>query len=304
MEIKPLLKWIGGKSQLMHYIHKYIPEEINNYIEPFVGGGSILFYVLQLREKNEIIIRNQINAYDINENLINFYNHVKNNKEELYNYVMKYKEEYDKIETNEVNRDAITIEEAKTSKESFYYYMRYLFNHVIERGEVAHSALFLFLNKTCWRGVYRTNRSGYFNVPFGNYKKTPKMISKEDLQKVSYLIRDVNFITQDFTKSIVNIEKNDFIVVDPPYIPLTKTSFVSYYVDGFTHETHLKLFSILKEINWESKFVLFNSKVEEILNMFKENRFSIEEIDAKRRIHSKNPNSTSKEVIICNYVRN
>ena len=175
---KPILKWVGGKSKLLKHIIPLIPKEINNYHEPFVGGGSVLFAILSLQKENKLKINGHIYAYDANEKLIILYNHIKENYEELHNYIVNHINIYESIDGDTINRKPNTIEEAKTSKESYYYWMRKKFNN-IEKSTTESSALFIILNKLCFRGVYRIGPNG-FNVPFGHYKKTPKMPQKKN----------------------------------------------------------------------------------------------------------------------------
>lgn len=312
---KPFLKWAGGKSQIIHNILDKIPDSMNNYHEMFTGGGSVLLAVLSLQKKNKIIIKNDIYAYDINVNLINVYKNVQKNKEELYNYIEFYIKEYDSITTsnNNSNRNPNTIEEAKTSKESYYYYLRNKYNELCKGNNsyninnsiknIECSALFIFLNKTCFRGLYREGPNG-FNVPFGHYKKTPSIITKEELYCISDLTKNVIFVHNCFTKVINTIKKGDFVYLDPPYAPINDKSFVNYVSDGFNLELHKKLFEEVKSLNNKKiKFLMSNSKVKLVLDNFGNYDKSIynwEDIKAKRAINSKNPESTVTEVLIYN----
>lgn len=314
---KPFLKWAGGKSQIIHNILDKIPDSMNNYHEMFTGGGSVLLAVLSLQKENKIIIKNDIYAYDININLINVYKNVQKNKEELYNYIEFYTKEYDSIlisnDSNDnskvINRNPNTIEEAKTSKESYYYYLRNKYNELCKSNEsndsnknIECSALFIFLNKTCFRGLYREGPNG-FNVPFGHYKKTPSIITKEELYCISDLIKNVIFVHNCFTKVIHTIKKGDFVYLDPPYAPINDKSFVNYVSDGFNLELHKKLFEEVKSLNNKKiKFLMSNSKVKLVLDNFDNNKntYNCEDIKAKRAINSKNPESTVTEVLIYN----
>ena len=169
---KPFLKWVGGKSQIIESIITKLPNQFNNYHELFLGGGSVLFAILSLQKQNKIVIQNKIYAYDINSVLINVYKHIQQNKDELYKYISHYIQEYDSINNSIVNRKPSCIEEAKTSKESYYYWIRNKYNN-IDKNTIECSALFMFINKTCFRGMYREGPNGY-NVPYGNYKKNSK----------------------------------------------------------------------------------------------------------------------------------
>ena len=296
---KPFLKWVGGKTQIIDSIIDKFPKIINNYHELFLGGGSVLFALLSLQKQNKITIKNKIYAYDINKTLINVYNDVQKNKDILFKYISEYINTYDNIKGTIINRKSNTLEEGKTSKESYYYYLRNKFNSINKlnnENTVEQSALFIFINKTCFRGVYREGPNG-FNVPYGHYKTTPTVITKDDLDYISDLIKDVEFIHSSFTDSIKNVKKNDFMYLDPPYAPENSKSFVGYVADGFNLETHKLLFSEVKKLN-NIKFIMSNAKVDLVTENFKD--YSFEDIKARRAINSKNPGASTTEVIIHN----
>ncbi len=292
---KPFLKWVGGKSQIINNIISKIPKEINNYHEPFLGGGSVLLAVLSLQKQNIITIKNKIYAYDINRDLINVYKNIQHHKEELYSFINLYIKEYDSIKGSTINRKPTTIEEAKTSKESYYYWIRNKYNS-IDKDTVECSALFMFINKTCFRGMYREGPNGY-NVPYGHYKNTPTVISKTDIDYISELIQKVEFRHTTFKESIKNAKNGDFIYLDPPYAPENTKSFVGYVAGGFNLETHKLLFSEIKKLG-DIKFAMSNAKVDLVTDTFKE--YNTEDIVARRAINSKNPGSKTTEVIIYN----
>ena len=292
---KPFLKWVGGKTQIINDIISKIPKEINNYHELFLGGGSVLLAILSLQKQNKIVIKNNIYAYDINYDLINVYKNIQNNKEELYKLIKIYINEYDSIEGSIVNRNPSSIEEAKSSKESYYYWIRKKYNN-IDKNTIECSALFMFINKTCFRGMYREGPNGY-NVPYGHYKKTPTIISEAELNYISDLIKDVEFKHCSFTESIKNVKDEDFVYLDPPYAPEKTTSFVGYVADGFNLETHQLLFNEIKKLK-TIKFVMSNAKVDLVIDNFKE--YNCDDIIARRAINSKKPGSTTTEVIIYN----
>ena len=292
---KPFLKWVGGKTQIINDIISKIPDKLNNYHELFLGGGSVLLAVLSLQKQNKIIIKNKIYAYDINSVLINVYKNIKNNKDELYKFINFYINEYDSIKGTLINRKPKTIEEGYTSKESYYYWIRNKYNN-IDKNTIECSALFMFLNKTCFRGMYREGPNGY-NVPYGHYKKTPTIISQPDLNYISDLIQNVEFSHSSFSDSIKNVKEGDFVYLDPPYAPENDKSFVGYIADGFNLETHKLLFKEIKKLD-KIKFVMSNAKVELVTNNFKE--YKCDDIITRRAINSKNPGSTTTEVIIYN----
>lgn len=292
---KPFLKWVGGKTQIIDTIIKKIPKEINNYHELFLGGGSVLLAVLSLRKAGLINIKNKIYASDINSDLINVYKHIQNNKDELIKLVKFYREEYDSIKSTDVNRKPKNIDEAKTSKESYYYWLRMKYNN-IDKESVECSALFMFINKTCFRGMYREGPNG-FNVPYGNYKKTPKIISDDEINLISDLIKDVVFKDNGYVESFKKIHSGDFVYLDPPYAPENDKSFVGYVADGFNLENHVTLFNEIKKLK-DVKFVMSNAKVELVMTHFA--AYKSEDIEARRAINSKKPGSKTTEVIIYN----
>jgi len=292
---KPFLKWVGGKTQIMDKIINRIPKNMENYFEIFLGGGSVLLAVLSKVKNNEILIKEKVYAYDKNEGLIYVYKNIQTNSEELKKEITKYKNIYDDIGELNGNKKPQNLEEAKQSKESYYYWIRKKFNS-IDKKSVEASALFIILNKTGFRGMYREGPNG-FNIPFGNYKKTPTFINGIEMDKVKELIKDVIFEVKDFSDSIKNLNENDFVYLDPPYAPKNDDSFVGYVKEGFGLENHKKLFKIVKSL--KCKFLFHNAKVELIEKEFSD--YNIEEQLCRRAINSKNPGSKAMEVIIQNY---
>jgi DNA adenine methylase len=294
---KPFLKWVGGKTQILDAVLDKFPKKMYNYHEPFLGGGSVLLAVLSLQKQQKIEIKHNIYAYDINKSLINAYIHLQQNKEELYQFIEFYKYEYNNIEGTIINRKPDNISDAKSSKESYYYWLRIKYN-AINKDSIESSALFMFINKTCFRGMYREGPNG-FNVPFGHYKVLPTIITRKELDYISDLIKDVKFMHSDFKDSILNIKVKDFVYFDPPYAPILDTSFVGYVLNGFDLDTHIILFNEIKKLaNNNIKFVMSNAHVKLVLDAFDE--YDREDIIARRAINSKNPGSTSIEVIIYN----
>ena len=292
---KPFLKWVGGRTQIIDSIISKLPKETNNYHELFVGGGSVLFAILSLQKHNKILIKDKIYAYDINVNLINMYKNVQNNKDELYKILKSYYDKYDSITGTIINRKPSNIKEAQTSKESYYYWLRDKYNN-IDKNTVECSALFILINKICFRGMYREGPNGY-NVSYGHYKKTPSLISKKELDDISSLIKDIEFIHNGFIESIKNVKRGDFVYLDPPYAPENSKSFVGYVECGFNLKTHESLFAEIKKIE-NIKFIMSNAKVDIVTNSFKD--YNCQDIVARRAINSKNPGSTTTEVIIYN----
>ena len=294
---KPFLKWVGGKSQIIDEVLKHFPIKCINYHELFLGGGSVLLALLSLQKEGKITIEGNVYAYDSNENLINLYKHVQNNKEELYKFIETYKKNYDGINGTITNKNPKNINEGMSSKESYYYWIRKKYVEM-NKDAVESSALFLVLNKLCFRGLYREGPNG-FNVPFGHYKNTPTIIDKDELDRICDLIQDVTFKCMDFNQSIQHVNKGDYVYLDPPYVPLDTKSFVSYTKHGFDQDMHEKLFSKIKMLQQKHiKFSMSNAKVKMVTETFE--NFNIKEVIAKRAIHSKNPGSKVTEVIVFN----
>lgn len=301
---KPILKWVGGKTQILDKLFINFPKEINNYHELFIGGGSVLFKLLLEVKNNNIKINNNINAYDINEPLIFLYKNIKDIPNEFYQEIQKIIDDYNSIESLNGNRTPQNIDEAKTSKESYYYWIRKEYNNLsnTEKTTIIGSSYFLFLNKIGFRGLFRLNSKKEFNVPFGNYKN-PEIINHEHLIYISELIKNVNFYCLDYKKSLELVEENDFVYLDPPYYPEKNNSFVSYTENGFDKNEHQIFFDSCKKLkNKNIKFVLSNSDVEIIRENFKDVIYNIVSISCKRSINSKNPESKTNEVIIKNYM--
>lgn len=297
MSAKPLLKWLGGKTQILPQLFQHFPTRIRNYIEPFVGGGSVLFELCSKLHSGEIECTGEIIASDINPILIHFYQSVQREPERLYTTLQTFVREYDECTGTVVNRQPARKEDALGSKESYYYYIRGLFNRE-PLGTTLKSAYFYFLNKTCFRGVYREGPNG-FNVPFGNYLSV-SVCDLEQLLIVSESIRRVQFVCQPFTELFKRRwSRTDFIYFDPPYVPEEKTSFTDYTVDGFKRDQHILLFDWCKNLKTAGiPFLLSNSNTELVRTTFPTTQFSREEVGAKRSIHSKRPQTRTTELFI------
>lgn len=297
---RPLLKWVGGKGQLIEIILKKIPTEFNNYHEMFLGGGSVLLAILWAKNNGYIKINGSINVYDLNEALIGTYNNIKNNKDELYNKISVLINTYNSCDSEgDVFRKPIDENQGKSSKESYYYWIRKLYNNLEDKKCVQASTYFIFLNKTGFRGMYREGPNG-FNIPHGGYKN-PSIINKVHLDEISDLIQVVNFIHSSFDSSFTNIEQGDFCYFDPPYAPENDKSFVGYTKDGFDIEQHINLFNLTKKISEYSSFMMSNSNVQLVKDNISTDKFNYEYVNARRAINSKDPSAMTKEVIITNY---
>jgi DNA adenine methylase len=279
--MKPFLKWVGGKTQIIQDVLGAFPSEINDYHEIFVGGGSVLLAALEKAN-----VKGKFYAYDLNKILIDTYKDIQTRPKELQKEVDELFRVYDSINGTEINRKPTDEQEALTSKESYYYWVRHLYN----TGTQNKTAMFVFLNKTCFRGVYREGPNG-FNVPYGHYKTTPAV---PDLIKVSEVIQKVEFTHCDFREAIRRAKPGDFMYLDPPYAPETKTSFVGYTKDGFGMKDHEELFEMTKSSG--AQFVMSNAGVDLVRDAFSD--YTVTDIKARRAINSKNPASNTTEVIV------
>ena len=296
---KPIIKWVGGKTQIIDKVMDLFPNAIYNYHEIFLGGGSVLLALLQKVKDNKITVNGSINAYDINETLINLYKNIQTKPDEVLVEIKKIIDVYNGIGgiiNNEVivNRNAKSLTEATTSQESYYYWIRKQFNNLsqINKNTPLGTSYFIFLNKTCFRGIYREGPNG-FNVPFGNYKN-PEIINEEHLKRVSILIRNVNFYCSNFESSFEKINKKDFVYLDPPYVPENNKSFVGYTSSGFNLDQHNLLFNNCKKFN----FLMSNADVDFVKEHFKDDNFIIKILSCKRSINSKKPDSKTNELLI------
>ena len=299
---KPLLKWVGGKTQIIDKLIADFPIEINNYYEAFLGGGSVLLTLLSYVKSGIIKLHGSIYAYDLNEPLIFVYKNIQAHHKELYDTLQNIITEFNSCGNGTLNRKPENIEEAKIAKENYYYWIRSEYNKLtlIDKKSILGSAMFIFLNKTCFRGLFRVGPKG-FNVPYGHYNN-PEILNKEHLEELVALIQNVVFECCDFNTSLTRIEPNDFVYLDPPYAPETATSFVGYTENGFSIENHNNLFKLIHNLtDSNKKIMLSNADVSLVRKNFTHEKYSITTILCKRSINSKNPECKAKEVIIKNY---
>ena len=297
MTIKPFLKWVGGKGRIIDTVIGLFPTTIHDYHEPFLGGGSVL---LALLSSKRIQVSGTVYASDINFNLVTLYKNVQSRVDELIHELTIIKNEFDSSKNGTViNRKPSTLQEALTSPESYYYWTRYMFNCLQgdDRASVKASAMLLFMNKTCFRGVYREGPRG-FNVPYGNYKN-PVIVDENHLRTVSELIKKVVFMCEDFSESFKRVNDADFMYLDPPYVPETSTSFVSYTSLGFTKDNHTTLFDLYKNTG-AVRVLMSNSDVDSVHETF--GLYTIHRVSCRRSINSKDPSSCTNEVLIANYI--
>lgn len=299
---KPFLKWAGGKTQLIEEFNKRFPTglmngQINKYVESFVGGGAVLFYILQNFKFDECHI------YDANEELILVYCVVKNDVDSLI-------EELRLLESSYLDLD-------EDGRKEFFYDIRNKFNQSKSRIDfdnygphwIVRASQLIFLNRTCFNGLFRVNSKGEFNVPMGRYKN-PTILDKTNLKSASIVLKDVNIHHGDFEKCESVVDERTFVYLDPPYRPISKTSsFTSYSKDAFDDESQRRLAEFYKKLHLKgAKLMLSNSdpKNENPEDHFFEgiySEFRIERVPAKRMINANgNGRGSINELIITNYL--
>lgn len=292
---KPFLKWAGGKTQMISDIKKALPKEITKsnftYIEPFVGSGAVLFWMLD----NFPNIQNAV-INDINEDLINTYRIIASKPKELISILQILQYEFHSLETK------------AEEKKEYYYKKRELYNTRKEEKS-GQAALFIFLNRTCFNGLYRVNKSNGYNVPMGSYKK-PTICDDQNILAVSNVLQKVEILCGDYEATLNNTSTNSFFYFDPPYKPLSNTSsFNSYAKDEFNDEEQIRLRNFCSKLESEGhKWMLSNSDVkgkDTNDNFFDEiySEFSISRVKARRTINA-NPEKRGElnELLITNYI--
>lgn len=271
--VQPFLKWAGGKRQLLSELKKRVPSNYTTYYEPFLGAGSLLLYL-----QPKIAVVN-----DVNTDLINLYEIIKNDVESLIKDLSKHKNNSDyfykirEIDRNQQEYDKLSIVE-KASR-------------------------LMYLNKTCYNGLFRVNRSGEFNVPFGRYKN-PNIINEITLRAVNNYFNKSNIIFKntDFFSALDSITKDSFVYFDPPYDPVSSSAnFTGYVKNGFDKSEQYRLKDLCENLDKRGiKFLLSNSSTNFIKNLYKD--YEIEVVKAKRIISSKvSARSVTDELLIRNY---
>ncbi len=275
---KPFLKWAGGKTQLLDDIEKLLPEDLSTsnftYLEPFVGSGAVLFWMLAKFPNMKKAVIN-----DINEDLMTTYKVIANHPNELISILDTLQNEYHYLDSDEDN------------KKAYYYEKRALYNTRKERA-INQSALFIFLNRTCFNGLYRVNRNNEFNVPIGSYRK-PTICDSENILSVSKALQRVEILSGDFEKTLQYANPNSLFYFDPPYKPLNGTSsFNSYAKDEFDDKEQIRLRDFCSKLDsLGHTWILSNSDVknENLTNIFFDDLFKdfdIRRIKAVRRINA------------------
>ncbi|MBA5249933.1 MAG: DNA adenine methylase [Gammaproteobacteria bacterium] len=278
-QAKPFLKWAGGKRGLIEQLFKRFPDDFNNYHEPFLGGGAVFFELYS----RGMLQGKQAYLSDINSELINAYNVVKNNPNKLIAELEIYKKNHNK---------------------EFYYDTRALDRSEGFKtlSELKRATRFIYLNKTCFNGLYRVNSSGYFNTPIGSYEN-PNIADKEVILDASEALQNAIISNQTFDKTTKNSKKGDFVYFDPPYYPLTKTAaFTAYNENTFLDEKQKELSVVYSKLDGlKCRVAQSNSDTEFINSLYKKYEVHII-VMANRNINSNtNKRQRVKELIIRSY---
>ncbi|BAB60005.1 DNA adenine modification methylase [Thermoplasma volcanium GSS1] len=269
---KPVLKWAGGKRQLIPYIMRYVPERFKTYYEPFLGGAAVLIHLYSKGRISKAVVS------DVNRDLYMLYKEIKERPIELIS-VMR----------------SLNFQ----NKREDYYRARDLFNETSDYK--LRSALLIYLNKHGYNGLYRLNSLGLFNVPFGRHRNT-SFPSDQDILSLSNMLSSCTILNEDFEKAVAGAESGDFVYFDPPYVPLSKTSnFTSYTESGFTHKDQVRLKDVFIELSNRGVFVMeTNSDTENVRDLYK--AFEIIGVPARRNINSNaSRRNGATELIIRNY---
>lgn len=272
--ITPFVKWAGGKRQLLSQIKERMPENYNDYYEPFVGGGAVTF---ELLPANALI-------NDINKALINAYKQICNAPEAFLKAVNKFDEEM--------------WEDGK----EYYYSLREHYNDKLMKAEydVELAALFVFINKHCFNGLYRVNGKGLFNVPFNNSRRTS--VDEGSIMEISKYLQGITITDGDFEEACKGAKKGDFVFIDSPYAPLNPTSFEAYTKEGFDIESHKRLARLYDELTARGCFCMLTNHNTRLINkLYGGKGYTIDVVSVKRMINSDASNRVGEEVIIYNY---
>ena len=278
MEIKYLVRWVGGKNRLIPEIDKRIPKNINaqydTYVEPFVGGGSVMFHILNNYNFKKIYVN------DKNKELINLYLSIKNFPKEMV----------DKIEKLDLKYLSLDV----SKKKEMYHLIRKNYNRIKLKDEkinIEKANLLMFLMRMCFNGVYRVNKKGEFNTSIGSFlTRSFRKISKEEIFTISEQLENVIFFSKDFSELEDLISDKTFFYLDPPYLPETdKQEHIRYTPDGFSIDEQKRLKEFIDKINLKGgKFILSNSDTENgfFYDLYKE--YVIDKVKIKRLISGKN----------------
>ena len=272
--VAPFVKWAGGKRQLIPQIKERMPEKYNSYFEPFVGGGAVIF---ELLPTNALI-------NDINKALINAYRQICNAPEAFLAAVKQL--------------DEAMWEDGK----KYYYSLREHYNDKLMKAEydVELAALFVFINKHCFNGLYRVNGKGLFNVPYNNSRRTS--VDESIIMEVSRYLQGITIMDGDFEEACEGAGQGDFVFIDSPYAPLNPTSFESYTKEGFDIESHRRLSNLFDKLTNRGCYCMLTNHNTELINeLYSGKGYRRDVVSVKRMINSDASKRVGEEIIICNY---
>ena len=272
--VTPFVKWVGGKRQLLGEIEKRMPKEFDKYYEPFVGGGAVVFSLLP----DKAVIN------DINMALINAYKQIRDYKEDFLKKIKQLDEQ--------MGRDV----------KKYYYSLRERYNDKLMQNEldVELAALFVFINKHCFNGLYRVNGKGLFNVPYNN--SVSNSCNESVVREVSEYLKNVTILAGDFQVACQDAKAGDFIFIDSPYAPLNPISFAAYTKEGFDVESHQRLANLFAELTERGCYcMLTNHNTAFINELYADKGYKMEVVGVRRSINSDASNRTGEEIIIYNY---
>ena len=279
---KPFLKWLGGKCAAREDIVGHFPKRFDSFHDVFLGSGSVLIHVLHMVGEAKLLCDGPICAYDSNIALIATFQNVKVACEELIAKCIDLQDAYNH----------------SSDQSEFYYSLRTRYNSIPDKGALDASALFIFLNKTCFRGMYRESRRSGFNVPFGNYIKVKLLISQH-IHHLSRMFQNVQFYSQSYEITLRSMPSGALVYLDPPYVPIKASSFVSYTDNGFSSKQHADFFKTVAELHkYGVLFVMSNSSNEIVQEAFR--GFTIRQLVGKRKITPKHPNVNCQELLVTN----
>ena len=274
---KPFVKWAGGKRQLIPIINQNLPESFGTYYEPFLGGGALLFHILTDKNGQKCSIS------DLNSDLVLAYTTIRDRTDSLITSLKNHEKNYQK------------------DSESYYYSIR----ESNPRSEIEKTSRLIFLNRTCFNGLYRVNSRGKFNVPLGKYSN-PNIVNEENLHAVSHILQSsrVSIKCRDFEAVLSDAKKGDLVYFDPPYQPVSATAnFTSYTNKDFTYDDLTRLSELCLKLDSRGcKVLLSNSDSKEVADIFSKNPWKITKIEANRSINSNSKKRTGHfELLIKNY---
>jgi len=286
MEVRPFVKWAGGKRGLIPTFERrgFFPKKFKDYYEPMVGAGAVFFHIAKDHDPRRCILS------DVNPDLIDTYRVIKEEPEDLID------------ELDEIKKEYLDLDDQK----GYYYDRRDEFNRLkLEQTErIRKSALFIFLNKTCFNGLYRVNKKGEFNVPFGK-RKNPGLYDKKNIMNISELLKKDDVMNVDFEEAVKDASEGDFVYFDPPYVPLTETAaFTSYAKHDFGLEEQKRLARVVNELAERGCFVMESNSGSEIVEDIYEGyeRLELYPLMAPRQISCKgDERQPVKEYVIVNY---